>query len=265
MAVYTKSFIFDGIASDYYGLFISEIDAGGINESMASFDLNVKEEKLFRRNAPYFYGAESDAHLEFEVSAYSEEEISAEDSTFISRWLFGSKNYKKFQYVQPDMQNVFFWAILSSPEAIRSGNIIQGIRFKVTCNAPFGFTFPKTTTYTYTDAVVNANEMFYNSSDNTSDYLYPRLVLTMNSTGGDVSITNAEDSGRVFGFTELQADEVLTIDNSLQTISSSSGLKRLGSFNKKWLRFLPNKNNLTIVGNLASIELIYSFVVKKVG
>lgn len=265
MGFYGNSFLFDGIPSELYSLRISELDASGVNDSMGSFDVEIKEQKPLRRTVPYFYGAYATPHLEFDMSCYSENELTAEDYELIQKWLFGKGSYKKLQIVQYDMQDVFWWAILNSPETVKVGNQIMGCKFHVIANSPFGFSFPKTVTYTYTSSVINSNELFYNSSDDTSNYMYPSCIITMNNTDGDLKITNSNDNNRVFEFTGLQANEVITIDNSLQTISSSSGLRRLGNFNKHWLRFVPGENNLLIQGNVESIAITFSNIVKKIG
>ena len=265
MSFYGSSFLFDGIASEQYSLRISDLDISAINEAMGSFDVEIKEQKILRRTVPYFYGAYATPHLEFDMSCYSEDELTAADYQLIQKWLFGQSLYKKLQIVQYDMQDIFWWAILNSPQTVKVGNRIMGCKFHVIANSPFGFSFPKTVTYSYTSSVVNNNEVFYNSSDDTANYMYPSCVITMNNIGGDVTITNSNDSSRVFEFTDLQADEVITIDNSFQTISSSSGLRRLGNFNKHWLRFVPGINNLNIQGNVLSIAITFSNIVKKIG
>ncbi len=265
MSFYGSSFIFNSVPSEQYGLRISELDASAINEAMGSFDVEIYEQKVYRRSTPYFYGTTGVPHLEFDMSCYSEQELSAEDFSIIQKWLFGQNTYKKLQITQFDMQNIYWWTILNSPETIKVGSKIQGCKFHVICNSPFGYKFPETTTYTYTASVVDNNEYFYNASDDVLNYLYPVSVITMNNTGGTATITNQTDTNRVFEFTGLQADEVITIDNNLQTISSSTGLKRLNNFNKHWLRFVPSINNLRIQGNIASIVNTYSLVVKKIG
>ena len=232
---------------------------------MGSFDVDIKEQKVLRRTTPYLYGAYATPHLEFDMSCYSEEELTAEDYSLIQKWLFGKNLYKKLQIVQYDMQDIFWWAILNSPETVKVGNKIMGCKFHVVANSPFGFSFPKTVVYSYASSIVNSSESFYNSSDDTSNYMYPSCVITMNNIDGDLTITNSNDNNRVFALTDLQANEVITIDNSLQTISSSSGLRRLGNFNKHWLRFVPGINNLSIQGNVASISITFSNVVKKIG
>jgi phage-related protein len=80
-----------------------------------------------------------------------------------------------------------------------------------------------------------------------------------------VSITNLDDSNRVFSFTGVSPNEVLTVNNSLQTISSSTGLIRLSYFNKHFLRLVPGVNRLRIQGNVGSVAMTTQFVAKKIG
>lgn len=265
MAFYGRTFLYNSFPSEQYGLYISELDADGISNSMGSYEVDIKEAKIFRRPTAYFYGTTSIPHLEFNMSCLSEQELTAEDFEGVQKWLFGSSTYKTLQIDQYDMQSVVFYALLNSPEIIRVGNKIMGCSFNVVCNSPFGFNFPQTVIYSYTAAVVNATESFYNSSDDTSNYLYPSMVITMNNTGGNLTITNLQDNNRIFELTDLEPNEIITIDNSFQTISSSTGLKRLSHFNKHWMRLVPYLNTLHIQGNVENIDMTYSNIVKKLG
>ena len=266
MSFFGRSFIYDGKPSEEFGLLISNIDADGVNESMGSSSMEIEEQKVFRRATPYFFGATPSPKLEFELSAFSEDDIDAETFGIIQRWLFSSREYKKLQIDQPDMQQVYFNCFLQEPEIVRVGSIIKGFNCTVTCDSPFAYKFPQTTTYTYTADVVDETETYYNMSEDKGAYLHPEtMVITMNNLGGDVTITNESDNDRVVSFTGLLGDEVLTISPNYQTISSSSGLKRLSASNKKFLRLVPNKNVLRIQGSVASISMTNQFVVKKIG
>lgn len=265
MAFYGKAFIYDSIPSDTYGLFIQDIDAQAINRTMGSTEMEIYEDRTYRRATPYFYGATPSKKLSFSMSAFSENELTAEDFQRVQAWLFSSRAYKKLQIVQYDMQSVYFNCILNKPEIVRVGNKIHGFSCLVDCDSPFAYKFPKTITYTYTDSSVVASETFYNASDDKGAYLNPKLVITMNAFGGDISITNVTDSSRVFSFTSLSAGEVLTVDNSLQTILSSTGNKRIGNFNKNYLRLVPGVNHLNISGNVSSISMTTQFIAKKIG
>lgn len=265
MSFYGRSFIYDNTPSDIYGIFIADLDGSAINNSMGSAPLTIREEYIFNKSTPYFYGASHQQRLSFKMKIFSEKEITADEFQQIQKWLFSSRNYKKLQIVQEDMQDVYFNAILNSPEVIRVGNIIQGFSFIVECDSPFAYRFPKTTSYIYSSENVLSTEVFYNSSDDKYGYLYPSLVITMNSLDGYISITNdSDDPDRIFQFNGLSANEVLTVDCEKQIITSSTGLKRLSNFSKNFLRLISGVNVLQIEGNVHKVEMTTRFIVKKV-
>lgn len=265
MSFYGRSFIWNSVPSELYSLYIAELDASAINASMGSSSMEIKEKKIFRRPQPYFLGASPTPKLEFSFSAYSEQEIDATAFEAIQKFLFSSREYGKFEVDQPDMQGVYFRAILNDPKIQRVGGLIQGFSCTVTCDSPFAWKYPQTTTYTYTSSVVDSTETYFNMSDDTGDYLYPtQMIITMNNTDGEVSITNLDDNNRVMSFTNVQPSEVLTVSPLYQTIESSTGLKRMGNFNKKFLRLVPNKNRLRIQGNVESIQMVNQWVAKKI-
>ena len=261
---YGNSFIYNSIPSENFGLFIRDLDASGINSSMGNSSMEIIEKKVYRKATPYFFGATPSPKLTFDFSAYAEQEIDAEEFALVQKWLFSSTSYKKFQIDQIDLQPIYFNAILNEPKIQRVGNLIQGFSCTVECDSPFAYFFPQTTTYIYTASTVNATETYYNGSNDAGNYLYPNLVITMNNFGGGISIINAEDSNRAFVFTDLQANEILTINCGLQTITSSSGLRRLSNFNKKFLRLVPGVNTLNITGNVASIAMENQWISKKI-
>jgi phage-related protein len=265
MAFFGSYFIYDGIPSETYGLKIMDIDSQEVSKSMGSSSMEILEQKIFRRAQPYFYGATPAPKLDFAFSAFAENEMDAEMFQLVQKWLFSSRSYKKLQIDQADIRDIYFDCILTDPTIVRVGNLIQGFSCQVQCNSPFAWKFPSTINYTYTSSIVDDSVVYFNGSDDTGGYLYPHLVITMNNLGGDVSITNSSDSSRVFSFTGLSAGEVITVDCSNQTISSSLGLKRLSNFNKKFLRLIPAVNNLRIQGNVANIAMTTQYIAKKLG
>ena len=244
MAFYGRSFIYDSVPSEMYGLYISDIDVNAVNDMMASSEMEIAEQKIFRRATPYFYGSTPSPKLSYDFSAFSEKEMDAELFSLVSKWLFSSRSYKKFQIDQPDLQTSYFNCILSEPKVKKVGNMIFGFTCTVTCDSPFMWKFPTTEIRTYS-STVDDTFIFNNSSDDSGGYLYPVFVITMNTFGGGFTITNNSDSGRVFQFNSLSAGETITVDNSLQTISSSTGLKRLSKFNKKFFRLVPNIHRIS--------------------
>src|SRR5258706_1865229 len=262
---YGSSFLYGGIPSELYGLRISNIDAQAVNESMGSSSMEILNQKLYRRATPFFYGATPSPVLSFEMTAFSNEEIDADFFQLIQKVFFSSRTYQRLQIDEDDMQLVYFDAILNDPKIVRIGNLLTGVKFTVNCNAPFAFNFPKTVVYNYVVPVVDATITFNNISVDIGSYLYLSNILTCNSFGVNINISNLDDNNRMFTFTALSANEVITIDNSLQTISSSTGLKRLSKFNKHFLRLVPGVNRLRIQGNIAQFSMPTQTIAKKIG
>lgn len=263
MSFWGNSFIFDGIPSEVHSLTISTPD-GGESTNPGSNDVELLTEEVYKKSRTYLLGVKHSSPLEFDITFTSERELSSVDLTLIQKWLFGHSMYKKLQIVQADMDNVYFNCFLKNPTVYKVGNKIQGINATVLCDAPWGWTFEKTLSNDYVIANVNDVIVFNNTSDD-NDYLYPEIEFTMNSTGGDLTIENQNDDNRQFVFTGLSADEVMTIDNDRNIISSSTGLRRLSTFNKKWFRFAPELNTLAVSGNISNLTFTYQLARKLSG
>ncbi len=262
MPFYSSLFQYDGISSSVYNLYLSEIDGEGESSDMGSSSMEIYNQKLYRRSVPYFYGSTPSENLSMDISITSPDNIDSKTSQLISKWLFSNRGYKKLLVLQPDMQNVYINCIFNEPKIERIGNMIYGYTATLEADAPFAWKFPKTVTYTYTSEVTDTTFVFNNMNDDAGDYLYPTLSIVINNAGGDITLTNSSDSNRVFSFTDLLPNETLTVNNSLQQITSSTGLKRMSNFNKKFFRLVPGVNNIRLQGNVASIGITYQYVAK---
>lgn len=263
MSFYASSFQFDGIPSETYGLTISEIDASANSSSMGSTSMEMTSRKIYRRATPYFYGGTPSENLSFDISIMSPKmDIDAEKSQLIQKWLFSSRKYKKLLIIQPDMQDRYYNCIFNNPQIIRVGNVIQGYTATVQCDAPYSWAFPQTVEYLYSSPVTDTTINFNNTSDDKGAYLYPITAITISNTGGNITLTNVSDANRVFSFTGLSANEIMTVDNSLQIISSSLGIRRMSNFNKKFFRLIPEMNTIRIQGNIAKLSITSQFVAK---
>ena len=255
MAFYAETFLYAGIPSEFYGLYLGEFGGTGEAITVTASDVTPLTQKLFRRPSPLYYGAEQVAPLSFPLSMYSEAEITAQDYSLISTWLFGQQNYQILRICQNDMTDIFFKCLLTAPNITREGNIIRGITCTVTCDSPWGYKPSQTVKYVYTGGnIVADTKYFLNESANTF-YTYPsNLVITANVFGGYIHITNASDTDREFTLT-LSPNEVVTLDCENQIISSTLTTYPLENFNSLWLRLVPGLNTLEIEGNISQIEI----------
>jgi len=137
MAFYGRSFIYNSVPSELYGLYIMDIDANAVNSSMGNSSMDILEQKIYRKASPYFYGSTPSPKLEFAFSAFAEEEMDALQFEAVQKWLFSSRTYKPFAIDQPDMADVYFNVILNDPKINRVGNLIRGFSCTVVCDSPF--------------------------------------------------------------------------------------------------------------------------------
>lgn len=163
------------------------------------------------------------------------------------------------------MQDVYFNGSFIQPKIIRVGNIIRGFDATFLCDAPWGWTYPQILSYNYPDDVTSTSFNFYNDTDN-DFYSFPQLSFTVANVGGSISLTNlTDDPTRVFQFTGLQGNEILTVDNDLQIITSSTGLRRLSNFNYNFFRLIKGLNQISLNANINQLDMTYQFARKLAG
>jgi phage-related protein len=184
-------------------------------------------------------------------------ELSAYDIGAISKWLFGQKSYQKLKILQGDMETIIFYCFFTDGEVVRVGNIIRGIKAKVHCRDAWGLTESKTIDLNPSPWPITTLLGARIDTDN-KGWTYPTLVITVDSFGGDCEIVwRKYPDERITLFTGLSANEVLTIDNNLQIITSSTGLNRLPNFNKNFFRVNQGYNSLQLTGHFAQCSIIY--------
>lgn len=263
MSFFAKSFMFDGIPSSTYNLYITNL-SGGENSLEGGSNVEVLKDTVFRRNRPYFLGAtQSSSVLKIPVAIHSPDPIPATTSDAIFRWLFGHREYKKLYIIQNDMLGFYYNSFLINPQVLKVGNEIRGYSFTVECDANWAWEEENSLTKSYSEETVSDSFVFQNTSAD-SDYLYPEMSITINEFGGDITITNNDDDAIEMTFTSLSADEVLTINNDLGILTSSTGLLRMSNFNKNWFRFVSGKNEIDIDGNVSEVVFTYQFARKVV-
>jgi len=254
------NFIYGGIPSENYSVQIINFErTSGTSRSSSGNATTINQKWPYRRTVPYHFGNSQSIPLEFTFKIGYNNFVSSIDIRNMSKWLLGKSGYKKLIICQDDMQGIYFNVIFTGSETIYVGNKPVGMDLRAVCDAPWGHTEDQSFSYDFSpDAVQDFDFTFYNDSDN-NNYLYPTIEFTLNSLGADFTFTNTTDDGREFIFTGLSADEGITVDNSLQIISSTTGLYRLSYFNKNWLRFLPGLNSLHITSAISFVEFTYSF------
>lgn len=243
-------FIFDGIGSDQYGLQICSINGRGEESSSGGTNANLHTDKSSGSYKFNLLGVSEDEPLTFRLSFGTLSPMTRQEISSIQKWLFGHKEYKKLRIIQDDMTDLHYNCILSDSEIETLANYPFVISCNVTCDSQFAWEEDKTHTYSnFTTDII-----LINTSD-IKDYTYPLIEFTVAST--TVSFINKSNGNWGTVFEKLTVGEKITLDNEHQIITSSTGLRRLGNFNKKWFELKSGENILAITG-VSELKVTYA-------
>ena len=266
---YGNEIIFDGVSSLNYDLRISSFETGGTSKGNAGSESQLIQKYINKRTSPYYYGRTNHTPLEFAVTLTNfDSKFSAIDRSLVEQWLLGRSTYKDFIIVQDDMQTIIFSVIIDKASIEYVGNIARGITLNVKCREPWGYESAKKITRTYGGGGTVSDAFdIYNSSD-VDDYVYPYVVFTTNALPSSVQIFNASEGNRAIVFSTVYANQTFRIDCDRQilynTLSDLSSMNMMPYFNKTFLRLIPGKNTIGVLGSLANLTINYRFA-KKIG
>lgn len=258
MSISSCPFKFDGVISKQYNLILVNIDTDSnktkIDGAKTYTTLNIPSNNKF-----YMLGRKIKEPLSFDI------EIACENSNWLTefqqrniiKWLFDRAGYHKFEIMSKEYSGLYFNCYMTDPEQLVYGVGCVGYKCTLVCDAPWAWEYPKPITYTIGTLPYSVN--FINTSDY-EDYLFPqKVVITCGITGGTISITNVNDNNNVLQFTDLSANEIITIDD-LGQVTSSTGSLRYDNWNKNRLKFVNKDNHLTVTGDIKTLQITYQNV-----
>ena len=259
---YGASFTYNNVPSELYDLRILNFDSSP-GDSSAGSETSIVEKWIYRKDRPYYYGRTYQNSLEFDFTVGSFSPIPGNIRDRIEAWLVGQMTYQPLRIIQDDIMDSVFNVIFTKAPTKYIGNVNYALTLHAKCDRPWAIFYPPVLRKTYSSSP--AIEVFkYNNLSDDSNYNKPIITFTMNSSGGDLSITNSTDSLRVFNFTGLDPYEFVTVDNDRQIITSSTGKLRMSTFNKNFFRLIRGVNDLSIFGNISNFTMT-SIWAKKIG
>lgn len=253
-------FIFDKEISTMYGLKIMKISGNGVESVDGGSNVEIFNDTVPRNPTKYNYGTSQSIPLSFQMEVMSDNPIIGINRSKIEKWLFGKMELSKLQIIQDDLRDYYFNCYLKDNKTTYIGNVCYGFSFTVQCDAPWAWQFEKN----YVQKEFEEDYEFYNYSDD-NDYTYPVIEIKMKSQlvgVGNIKITNKSDNNRETIFTQLKANELITIDNRMEILSSSEGRLLSNSFNKKFFRLLTEINILNVDGEIEYFKIKYKNAVK---
>jgi len=255
-------FIYNGISSRDFGLILASIN-NSLNEILSGSGMEIQSVSILKNPRKLFLGAKETQVLEFPIEIVSEKPIDLPTFLRVKEWLFGNAEYRKFQIEDEWYSDFYFNCILKANEDIKFGGEYFGVRCNVECDSPYAYTFPKTKTYSFDNSIIN-----YFEFDNFSAEVYglrPIIEFKLSNSGKDFKIINLK-TNRIFEMKDLLPNEIITVDNQNEIISSSEKLNRFKSLsrgeNQGYFVLTHGINKLECHGLLEYLKITYQFSVR---
>jgi hypothetical protein len=235
MAFTNSEFVIDGHRSVDLGINgVSIIRLGGESEIRTPWisGQEIIEEKIPYRDIPYLYRVEKQP-LEFSIKFSILDDVYSSDVLFNLGMLFGQSKYVEFRTTD-FMGKIFYIMRTSSIELITYGSFKGWYEMTVRNCAPYCFSEVEVSTFDFSD-ITSPTTFEINAKFNVPDqvgnyyYYYPELWVDLKGTSTGFTITNNSDSGRKYGFQNLNLLEEIYVNNRLKQIESSTGNYRLGN------------------------------------
>ena len=260
MAFSALSFIYDGISSESFDIFLCNMDTG-VQKNDGGGNVKIITDKTPKMDYSYCFGVEYEDPLEFTLTFASTTPKTREEISFINNWLIGKPTYRKLQIVQDDMMDIYYNCIMNDFEISSFGNAPFAFSCTVVCDRGWGMKKGYPFEYTVND---NYLELSHMNLSHTNQPTYPIISFTTNSANAKVSIKNVTNNNWETIFQGLSNGEKITLDNQKERIKSSLDLNRLNNFNLHWFELLPGVNKIIIQGNISKVSIQYDYI-RKVG
>ena len=261
---YGESFIYDGIASEEFGLMLYEFDGNGQSDVDMTSVGSVVEDWIPSRYSNIDYGIQQNDALSFalvfglnplEVNAGKS--IDRWDVQKIASWLTGLDTPRWLSIEQPDLEDVRYKCRFTSLTPLSINGEIYAFSATVTCDSGFAYLAPREY------SVTSAGGITLHSESSMNGLYYPRLEISI-SGGGALKVTNSTN-GTGMAFKNLPSAEMtITVDGLNGVIKSSEGLNMysyLDGFDFLALSRGDNEISVTADSTATVVKIICEFPV----
>lgn len=270
MEVFGNDFWFGNFHAKDYDLDLCSFEYDGTSDDEV---FSVETEELFLSDSPRasYQGQKYSTKLEGQItlmrspskhSKQSELILSEYDCRAIMRLVTGKRGYSWMKFVTETIgEDIWYKARVNKVTLKRHNGEVMGIMLDVSTDSYMGYSEE----YRHIFTLQNGQELlFYSTSDDLDNYLYPNVQLIPQATG-DLEIVNKSDisttypNGYSVRFGQLTQGEIITMDGYHQIVQGT----HLDEFNGHWIRFVPNENRL--VSNMDCIMQLTYRLPRKVG
>ena len=269
--IYGSHFEYGGISSRQYDLIIANLNTSRMTKMCVHGDGVTKYNKAANR---FFFidedKSESKVSFDIEIVTASGRRLEHPECRKIEKWLFCNNGYRKlyfdvaddtlrimYEYIDGVMHRSYLNCRLVNPEKLEYNGGVVGYKATLEADSDMFWQDAITKQYIINSASkdTNANITIDIDTDSTG-YIYPKVKITMGTSGGDIIICNhSDDSTRFTEFVNVSPGATITMNSEINYISGHYYEK---FSNRNFIRLLDGENKLTIRGNVSMIEFEYS-------
>lgn len=261
---YGESFIYDGTASDEFGLMLYEFDGNGQSDADMTAVGEVVEDWVPARYSSIDYGVQQNSALSFSLvfglnplEVNAGKSIDRWDVQKIASWLTGLDTPRWLSIEQSDLKDVRYKCRFTSLTPLSVNGEIYAFSATVTCDSGFAYLPPREYSVTSAASVVIHSESSMNG------LYYPRLEISI-SGGGTLKVANSTN-GTGISFKNLPNTAMtVTVDGLNGVIKSSAGLNMysyLDGFDFLALSRGDNSISVTAASSATTVKIICEYPV----
>ena len=264
--IYGSHFEYASKSSREYGLVIATVET----EQMKRLAGDIDGITVFSKSANKRYlinDDKSDSPLSFDIEILTVDQRTLDyvERRKIEKWLFNKHDYRKL-YI--DMADDPFCETYEIIDGVRKRNYLNCrfinaekleynggvVGYKATLEADSSMFWQDAIIKTFTinnDDPSLSSQITVKVDSDMDDYIYPKVVFTLGSYGGDVIIANhSDDSTRLTKFVGLPTYAQITMKGDLNYISGQYYEK---FYKSNFIRLLDGNNNISVTGDVRSI------------
>lgn len=261
-------FTYNGTSSRKYGLIFANANTNRMLALAGDVNSVTVYNKSGKRN--YHIGESyENSPLVFDAELITDDDhvISVSSRREIEKWLFHQTDYRKlyidmacdpfgetYETVNGEIKQLYMNCRFTNPEKLESGEGVIGYKFTVECDNRMAWQDPVAYSHSFASTGASFNTVISVDVDtDVNDYVYPKVVITIGSVGGDIIISNlTDDATRSTTFVGLTPNITFTMKG--EGINFVSGDNYLKFSNRNFIRLLDGENKISLYGDIAGIE-----------
>lgn len=265
----------DAIIGDFqlsnYGLILASFEGANSSDEEIGMKHDTIEEYIGHNPMPVYLGSSFSSKLNLTATIIKDPSINnnvnsnyftEHECREVLRQLTGFRGYKQMQIFSYEFDELLFFNIrVANVKYQKIGACVAGIILEMECDSQFAWS----TDFNYTFNVTqSSNIIFFNTSDNLYDYIFPKITIKAINDISELSIINIQDGNWTTTISSITANEIITMDSKNKILTSSLHQRIISNdFNMHFIRLVPGKNEFKVTGD---IQITFTYKVpRKVG